>query len=157
MAAVRVEPLWRVQGRMSGEDRHSKTITGPAVGCDPVEPARVARAHRALGFPNVVACDAASITLRNGRNDGARRDAGVGEFRPLESVGIATGDSRAGLEKFPPIVARERTPLMSRDHILHRVRTAIGRSAGQPPAPPPPVLLTRPSKQHLEEQFLAAA
>jgi L-lactate dehydrogenase complex protein LldG len=26
---------------------------------------------------------------------------------------------------------------MSRDHILHKVRTALGRSAGQAPAPPP--------------------
>jgi len=26
---------------------------------------------------------------------------------------------------------------MSRDHILHRVRTSLGRSAGQPPAEPP--------------------
>jgi len=27
---------------------------------------------------------------------------------------------------------------MSRDHILHKVRTALGRSAGRPPAPAPP-------------------
>jgi L-lactate utilization protein LutC len=33
---------------------------------------------------------------------------------------------------------------MSRDHILHRVRTALGRSAGQPPAAPPPVRLRIP-------------
>ena len=33
---------------------------------------------------------------------------------------------------------------MSRDHILHRVRTALGRSAGQEPAPPPPVRLRVP-------------
>jgi L-lactate dehydrogenase complex protein LldG len=32
----------------------------------------------------------------------------------------------------------------SRDHILHRVRTAIGRSAAQDPAPPPPVRLRIP-------------
>ncbi|MCW5977290.1 MAG: lactate utilization protein [Bryobacteraceae bacterium] len=30
---------------------------------------------------------------------------------------------------------------MARDHILHKVRTAIGRSAGQAPAEPPPVML----------------
>jgi L-lactate dehydrogenase complex protein LldG len=35
-------------------------------------------------------------------------------------------------------------PLMSRDHILHRVRTGIGRSAGEPPAAPPPVRLRIP-------------
>jgi L-lactate utilization protein LutC len=34
---------------------------------------------------------------------------------------------------------------MSRDHILHRVRTAIGRSAGQPAAEPPPVRIRIPS------------
>jgi L-lactate utilization protein LutC len=33
---------------------------------------------------------------------------------------------------------------MSRDHILHRVRTALGRSAGQEPAPPPLVRLRIP-------------
>ena len=33
---------------------------------------------------------------------------------------------------------------MSRDHILHRVRTGIGRSAGQPPGDPPPVRLRIP-------------
>jgi len=33
---------------------------------------------------------------------------------------------------------------MSRDHILHRVRTAIGRSAGQPAAEVPPVRLHIP-------------
>jgi L-lactate utilization protein LutC len=33
---------------------------------------------------------------------------------------------------------------MSRDHILHRVRTALGRSAGQAPAAPPPVRLRIP-------------
>lgn len=34
---------------------------------------------------------------------------------------------------------------MSRDHILHKVRTAIGRSAGQEVPPPPPVELRIPS------------
>jgi L-lactate dehydrogenase complex protein LldG len=33
---------------------------------------------------------------------------------------------------------------VSREHILHRVRTAIGRSAGQPPGPPPPVRIVVP-------------
>ncbi len=33
---------------------------------------------------------------------------------------------------------------MSREHILHRVRTAIGRSDGQPVADPPPVRLRIP-------------
>jgi L-lactate dehydrogenase complex protein LldG len=33
---------------------------------------------------------------------------------------------------------------MSREHILHKVRTAIGRSTGQPPAAPPPVRLRVP-------------
>ncbi|HTX35166.1 MAG TPA: lactate utilization protein [Bryobacteraceae bacterium] len=33
---------------------------------------------------------------------------------------------------------------MSRDSILHRIRTAVGRSAGQPPADPPPVRLRVP-------------
>lgn len=33
---------------------------------------------------------------------------------------------------------------MSRDHILHKVRTALGRSADQPPGEPPPVRLRIP-------------
>ncbi len=33
---------------------------------------------------------------------------------------------------------------MSREHILHRIRTSIGRSAGDPPPPPPPVRLRIP-------------
>ena len=33
---------------------------------------------------------------------------------------------------------------MSRDHVLHKVRTALGRSAGQPVEEPPPVHLTVP-------------
>lgn len=33
---------------------------------------------------------------------------------------------------------------MSREHILHRVRTALGRSEGQPPASAPPVRLRAP-------------
>jgi L-lactate dehydrogenase complex protein LldG len=33
---------------------------------------------------------------------------------------------------------------MTRDHILHRIRTALGRSAGQAVADPPPVRLTIP-------------
>ena len=33
---------------------------------------------------------------------------------------------------------------MSRDNILHRIRTGVGRSAGQPPAAPPPVRLLIP-------------
>jgi len=33
---------------------------------------------------------------------------------------------------------------MSRDNVLHRVRTALGRSAGQPVEPPPPVRLNVP-------------
>ncbi len=33
---------------------------------------------------------------------------------------------------------------MSRDHVLHKVRTALGRSAGQPPAPVPPALIAVP-------------
>ena len=34
--------------------------------------------------------------------------------------------------------------LMSRENILHKIRTAVGRSAGQPPADPPPVRLRVP-------------
>lgn len=45
---------------------------------------------------------------------------------------------------------------MPRDNILHKVRTAIGRSAGQAPALPPPVILRPTTRENLEEKFLAA-
>jgi L-lactate dehydrogenase complex protein LldG len=35
-------------------------------------------------------------------------------------------------------------PLMARDHILHRIRTGLGRSAGEAPSAPPPVRLRIP-------------
>jgi L-lactate dehydrogenase complex protein LldG len=38
----------------------------------------------------------------------------------------------------------------AREHILHKVRTALGRSAGQPPAAPPPVRLAVPSMDPAE-------
>lgn len=34
---------------------------------------------------------------------------------------------------------------MSRDHVLHKIRTALGRSAGQSVPPPPAPALTRPA------------
>src|SRR5258707_8173860 len=34
---------------------------------------------------------------------------------------------------------------MSRDYILHKVRTALGRSVDQPPAPAPPARIVVPS------------
>lgn len=47
---------------------------------------------------------------------------------------------------------------MSRDYILHKVRTAIGRSAGQPPAaaPEPRLRLPRYSLEEKIERFQAA-
>ena len=45
---------------------------------------------------------------------------------------------------------------MSRENILHKVRTAIGRSAGQSPAAPPAVRLRLPAKEDLERKFLDA-
>jgi L-lactate dehydrogenase complex protein LldG len=47
---------------------------------------------------------------------------------------------------------------MSRDHILHKVRTAIDRNAGQTPAEPPPVMLKVPEMGMDEriERFSAA-
>jgi len=41
---------------------------------------------------------------------------------------------------------------MARDGILHRIRTAIGRSAGQPPGDPPPVRL-RVSEMSLQARI----
>lgn len=43
-------------------------------------------------------------------------------------------------------------PQLSKDFILHRVRTGVGRSAGQPPAPIPPVRL-RVAETPVEERI----
>jgi L-lactate dehydrogenase complex protein LldG len=40
--------------------------------------------------------------------------------------------------------ARLGTNVVSRDYILHKVRTALSRSAGEPPAPPPDLFLQLP-------------
>ncbi|MCL6505629.1 MAG: lactate utilization protein [Bryobacteraceae bacterium] len=47
---------------------------------------------------------------------------------------------------------------MSRDHILHKIRTVLGRSAGQPPAEAPPVRLRVPEAdvEARIETFLAS-
>jgi L-lactate dehydrogenase complex protein LldG len=41
----------------------------------------------------------------------------------------------------------------SRDNILHRVRTALGRSAGQPPAAPPPPVRLRVPEVEMEDRI----
>jgi L-lactate utilization protein LutC len=43
---------------------------------------------------------------------------------------------------------------MPRDNVLHKVRTALGRSVGQPPAPPPDVYF-RPPELTMEERIAA--
>lgn len=53
-------------------------------------------------------------------------------------------------------MARARWQLISRENILHKVRTAIGRSAGQPPAAAPAVRLRVPVVADLAAQFLGA-
>jgi L-lactate utilization protein LutC len=47
---------------------------------------------------------------------------------------------------------------MAREHILHKIRTALGRSAGQPPPPVPPVRLNVPQVrvENRIESFRAA-
>src|ERR1051325_9254453 len=51
------------------------------------------------------------------------------------------GSSSAAQQKFPADVAGA---LMSREHVLHKVRTALARSTGQPIEEPPPVRLRVP-------------
>ena len=63
------------------------------------------------------------------------------EFRPGEGLAEPARSAAAARQKLPRNVE---TALMSRDNILHRIRTAVGRSAGQPPAEPPPVRIRVP-------------
>src|SRR5580700_9224856 len=84
--------------------------------------------------------DDASAHLRLGRLDSASRTSGEGwpsarVDQPARSAAHASPEFSRHLEP----------PLMSREHILHRVRTAIGRSAGQPPDAPPPVRIRVPN------------
>src|SRR5260370_41777221 len=51
----------------------------------------------------------------------------------------------ASSEIVPPDVACQTQTIMSRDHILHKVRTALGRSADQPPPPAPPARISIPA------------
>src|SRR5438874_2656135 len=70
-------------------------------------------------------------TQRSARPESA---AGPGVAQPARSAAWA-------IQEFPRDVE---DPLMSRDSILHRVRTALGRSAGQAVADPPPVRVRVP-------------
>src|SRR5262249_38332976 len=60
-----------------------------------------------------------------------------------ESLARSARPAAFAFDELPRNVEEEEA-LMSRDHILHRVRTALGRSAGQEPPPPPPVRLRIP-------------
>src|ERR1051325_8754568 len=63
------------------------------------------------------------------------------ECRPRKSVAQSARSAPAPDEKLSGDVE---AALMSREYILHRIRTSIGRSAGQPVADPPPVRLRIP-------------
>ena len=62
------------------------------------------------------------------------RGAGAGVAEPARSAAFAVQELPRDVE----------AALMSRDNILHKVRTALGRSAGQAVADPPPVRLRVP-------------
>ena len=98
-----------------------------------------------LGVPDLGLGDAPSADLRDGGNGGRLAGAGIEEWlHPDGAVDeCGTGSRMAeparsagpGAEAVPPDVARPVETLMSRDYILHKVRTALGRSVDQ--APPP--------------------
>src|SRR5262245_1370494 len=63
---------------------------------------------------------------------------GAGMAEPTRPAALA-------FDELPRDVAKEAALMSaSRDHILHRVRTALGRSAGQDPGTPPAVRLRVP-------------
>ena len=117
------------------------------------ESAREAEPAREAGLPRLRLADDASAPVRNGRPHGAPRSRppADGEMDPQR----ARADERRAGEGVaeparPAAAARQELPrdveaaLMSRENILHRIRTALGRSAGQPVADPPPVRLRVP-------------
>ena len=61
---------------------------------------------------------------------------------PMRRLAQPEGPAVRPGKELPAVVAG--APLMSREHVLHKVRTALGRSAGQPMEEPPPVRLTVP-------------
>jgi iron-sulfur cluster protein len=66
--------------------------------------------------------------------------------RPHEhwaSAGVAE-PARSAAGPRPELPRNVEAPLMSRDNILHRIRTALGRSAGQAVADPPPARIRIP-------------
>src|SRR5437870_2304347 len=100
--------------------------------------------------------DAPPEDLRNGRNGCGFPGAGV-EQR-IHPGGAAVDQRRAdtwmveparsacaGAQIVPADVARAVEVIMSRDYILHKVRTALGRSVDQPPPPAPPVRISVPT------------
>src|ERR1035438_4471049 len=67
---------------------------------------------------------------------------GADERGPAESVAERARPAAGAPQEFPRDVEE---PMMSRDNILHKGRTALGRSAGQAVADPPPVRLRVPA------------
>ena len=115
--------------------------------------AREAEPHREAGVPRLRVGDDASAHLRDGRA-AWRASMAPSERRQVDPQRARAHERRAGegvAERARPAAfAVQELPrdvedaLMSRDNILHRVRTALGRSAGQAVADPPPVRLRIP-------------
>src|ERR1035441_6233420 len=137
---------------VSGQDRHSEGAAGTARRGEEERGAGGAEPHREARLPRLRVGDDASPDLRDGGADGGihrageRRQvdqerAGADERGPAEGVAERARPAAIAPQELPRDVEE---PLMSRDNILHKVRTALGRSAGQALADPPPVRLRVP-------------
>src|ERR1019366_6205674 len=152
-AAVAVlHPLRRVRRGVSGQDRHPEGVAGTAQRGQEKRGAGRAEPPRKAGVPGVRMGRGASPDLRARRADGGLHGAGgrwqvdperagSHERGPAEGVAQPARPAPLATQEFPRDVE---AALMSRDNILHKVRTALGRSAGQAVADVPPVRLRVP-------------
>src|SRR5664279_3425369 len=77
----------------------------------------------------------------------------IPECRPAQSLDQPARSAAPRTAQFPPALARtyrNEAKLMAREYILHKVRTALGRSVGQPPAPIPELRL-HPAEARIED------
>ena len=153
VAAVRIEPVRRVRGGLSGEDRDPETAAAAPVGSSGGAGKRGRGTSR---VPDVCVDDAASADVpdvwKDRSNDVAAAEgrsmdpaaAGIHERGAAAELDGTAGSASAGAEELSPDVEGAGEVSESRTAILGRIRSALGRKAGQaPPVLPVTTLRTR--------------
>src|SRR5215469_2656772 len=129
------------------KDRYSAGASRLTLRSEEGRDARATEPDRKARLPHIRVGHDASAHLRDG---GTHRPAFAdSENRTGARVDQPARASAHAEEKLPRYLG---PPLMSRENILHRVRTALGRSEGQPPASAPTVRL-RPAETDRETRI----